>query len=197
VVEARLAGADGALRNALGDAVDSPDMKEALELARAAAEEARGDVHGRPLFAGHATLPWPEFPHLALWHAICLLREYRGDGHIAALVADGVGPCEALVMHGATGEFPNVALRSTRAWPDADWAAAEERLRERRWLDGDGALTDEGRRHRQWVEDRTDALALRPWTAIGEEGATRLRALVRPWSRAISESGVLGQLPAR
>jgi len=32
-----------------------------------------------------------------------LLREYRGDGHIAALVAHGLSGIEALITHIATG----------------------------------------------------------------------------------------------
>jgi len=164
-------------------------MKEAADVARAAAEACLPE--GRPLFAGHASLPWPDEPHLVLWHAITLLREYRGDGHVAVLVAEGVGPCQALVMHGATGDVPNAVLQSSRAWPDDQWAVAVDQLRTRGWLDTSGSLTDAGRAHRQSVEDGTDALAMTPWEAIGQERADRLRTLVRPWSRAIVESGEL------
>ena len=45
---------------------------------------------GRPLYAGHADLPWPDEPLLELWHAASLLREHRGDGHIAALLHAGL-----------------------------------------------------------------------------------------------------------
>jgi hypothetical protein len=189
VLAARTAGADAALRRILGADVGSAEMKEAAGLARQAAEACQ--PQGRALFAGHASLPWPEDPHLALWHAVTLLREYRGDGHIAALVADDVGPCEALVIHGATGEVPPAVLQRSRAWPDDEWAAAADRLRSRGWLDDGGALTEDGRAHRQWVEDRTDAVAVAPWRALGQDGADRLRALVRPWSKAVIETGEL------
>ncbi|MEN3271540.1 MAG: hypothetical protein V7636_301, partial [Actinomycetota bacterium] len=63
----------------LGDAIESPELIEAAELARRAAEVACERPEGRPLFAGHASLPWPEEPHLVLWHAQTLLREFRGD----------------------------------------------------------------------------------------------------------------------
>ena len=33
-----------------------------------------------------------------LWHALTLLREHRGDGHIAALVAEGVGGLESHML---------------------------------------------------------------------------------------------------
>ena len=73
VTAARMAAADEALRRMLGDAVDSPEMTRAARLARAAAEVAAGRPEGRPLFAGHADLPWPEPPHLVLWHAQTLV----------------------------------------------------------------------------------------------------------------------------
>jgi hypothetical protein len=58
-------------------------------------------------------------------------------------------------------------------------------------FDGAG-LTDAGNALRTRIEEQTDQLAMAPWEALSEEDATRLRALVRPWSRAISESGVFG-----
>jgi hypothetical protein len=195
VLLARLDGIDGALRRVLGDAVDGREMKEAVELARRAAEAA-APAAGRPLFAAHAGLPWPDSPHLQLWHATTLLREFRGDGHIAALVTSEIGPCEALITHAASGAVTRAALQSSRAWPDDEWAAAEDNLRSRGWLDGDGALTEAGEAGRQAVEDRTDELALTPWLALGEEDCARLRTLVRPFSVAITESGTFGSFGA-
>jgi hypothetical protein len=198
VVAARFRVADEGLRAILGDdGVTSAEVTEAAELARAAADETLPSLAGRPLFAGHAALPWPDEPHLVLWHAITLLREHRGDGHIAALVLAGLDPCEALVTHGASTDavFPASVLQTSRAWPDAEWQAAADRLRARGWLDGDGALTAEGRAARDLVETRTDESAAAPWAAFGEERADRLRALVRPFSRAVVDSGVLFSNP--
>ena len=188
---ARLRAADAALRRLLGDRLDGDDVVAAADLARRAAMVACEHLEGRPLFAGHVALEWPTVPHLVLWHAQTLLREYRGDGHIAALVADGVSGIEALVMHGAAGAIDPQVLQTTRGWPDDGWAAAAEGLRERGWLTGQGELTLEGARHRQWVEDRTDQLALAPYAALGESDCARLRGLVRPLSRAIIEGGGL------
>ena len=194
VLAARLEGADAALRNAIGDdAVAGAEVAEAAGLARTAAEACT--VDGRPLYAGHASLGWPEAPHLALWHAISLLREFRGDGHIACLVVEGLDGCEALVVHGATGEVAPTVLQRSRAWPDEDWAAACERLVAKGWLDASGALTDHGREARRRIEDRTDALALPPWEALGEAGCERLRELVRPLSKAIVAGGAFGFRP--
>jgi hypothetical protein len=193
LLEARLAGIDETLRRILGDQLEGDDVAEAADLARTATEALTPE--GRPLYAGHAALPWPEPPHLVLWHALSLLREHRGDGHIAAMVVEGVDGCEALVIHGATGEVPPAVLQSSRARTDEEWAAAEGRLRDRGWLDADGALTEAGRAHRQWVEDRTDQLAVAPWQHLGFEGCTRLRELVRPLSKAIVASGTFGFRP--
>ena len=191
ILEARLEVADRMLRRMCGDLLDD-GVDEAADLARTAAEVACEHPEGRALFAAHAQLPWPDEPHLRLWHAQTLLREFRGDAHVAILTAEGIDGCEALVLHAASGEVPAAVLLATRAWPDADWMAAEERLRDRGHLGIDGALTDEGRAHRQSVEDRTDALSAAPYAALGDEGCERLRTLTRPLSKAIVEGGGLG-----
>jgi hypothetical protein len=189
ILDVRFQAAGAALRRLIPD----PDgVEEAAALAREACGACTPE--GRPLYAGHASLEWPTDPPLVLWHAITLLREYRGDGHIAAMVAEGVSGCEALWLHGATGEFPGSALKLSRAWPDDEWDAAGRRLRERGWIDADGALTDAGRVHREGVEARTDELAAAPWERLGEERCMQLRALVRPMSKAISEAGTFAVL---
>ena len=188
VLEARLSGADAALRRMCEDAPAS----EAVELARAAAERAAERPEGRPLFAAHTSLPWPDEPHLSLWMAITWLREFRGDGHIAALTMAGLTGCEALVLHAGSGEVPASVLQSSRAWDDESWSAAVTSLAERGWVDGEGALTAEGAAQRDAIEQRTDELALPAWEAIGEDGCARLRELVRPLSKAIVASGGIG-----
>jgi hypothetical protein len=188
MVMARLEAVDACLRGAIGDALDGPDVERAAALARVAADACT--TPGRPLYAAHAALAWPEPPHLALWHAITLLREHRGDGHIALLVAAGVDAVEALALHAATGVVPRAALQSTRAWDDDAWDAAVARLGERGLLDADGVFTDDGKALRDRIEHETDVLALAPWEALGEERTTELRDLMRPLSRAIVDSGV-------
>jgi hypothetical protein len=193
ILAARYAAADRALRSRLGDEVaSSAEVEESAVLARRAAEAATAWPEGRPLFAAHAALPWPDEPLLVLWHAQTLLREFRGDGHIAAMSAEGVGGVEALILHGATGEVPAATLRSSRRWPREEWAAGEDRLRSRGWLDGDGGLTEAGRAHRQGVEDATDRLAAPAYAVLGEDGCERLRTLGRPLSKAIVEAGAFG-----
>jgi hypothetical protein len=193
ILDARRAAADRALRRVLPDgAADSAELAEAAGLARRAAEAASRRPAGRPLFAAHAALPWPDDPLGVLWHAQTLLREYRGDAHIAALVLDGIGPVEALVLHGASGEAPTGMLQDTRAWPAEAWQAAEEGLRSRGLVDASSGLTEEGARLREAVEQRTDAASVDAYEVLGDDGCERLRSLCRPFSRAVVSGGGLG-----
>ena len=106
LLDARRDAAGAALRRILGaEVAESSDVKEAAVLARRAAQAACAHLSGKPLFAGHASLPWPDDPLLVLWHAQTLLREFRGDIHIGAMTAEGIEGCEALVTHAATGEI--------------------------------------------------------------------------------------------
>lgn len=186
ILAARLRAADRMIRRFAPDAIDSAEVTEAAEIAHAAAEVACEHPEGRPLFAGHAALPWPDEPHLVLWHAQTLLREFRGDGHIAALTVEGLSGAEALVTHALAGDVSQEILQATRQRTDADWTAAFESLEARGWIGADHVYTDLGRERRQWIEDRTDELSVAPYAAIGEERCARLRALARPWSVAMT-----------
>lgn len=194
VVEARFDAADRALSELLGaEVTGSAEMRSAADLARRAAEACT--VVGRPIYAGHAGLDWPTAPHVVLWHAVTLLREFRGDGHVAALLVADVDGCEALVSHAAAaaadgGGVTATVLKASRAWPDDEWQAAEDRLRERGWIDGDGRFTDKGVAAREQIEAATDERAMAPWKALGQDACDQLRAQVRPWSRTIAASGV-------
>ena len=190
LVAARFDAADAALRRVLGDAViGSEQMRRAAVLARTAAEQAAQRVEGRPLAAGHTDVAWPDAAHLVLWHAQSVLREYRGDGHIAQLVTHGLSGLEALVTHAAAGDVPAPVLKSTRAWPDDAWDEAAEALRGRGWLEpGDELrLTARGTEQRRAIEEGTDALAAAPYDALGDERCTELRALMRPWSTEFAQ----------
>ena len=201
VLEARVEAADAALRRMLGDAIDSEEMARASELARRAAERATLRYEGRTLFAAHAGLPWPDPPHLVLWHAQTLLREFRGDGHVALLVSADLDPVEALALHLATGELPEAFLRGTRGWPDVDWEAGVDRLVGRGLVQrvepseshaSTLALTDDGQAARQEIEDGTDRLAVFAYEGLGEAGCGELRTLARPFSRAVVAAAGLG-----
>jgi hypothetical protein len=186
---ARLTAVDAMLRRILGADVSTPALARAAELARAAAEVTVRHGQGRPLFAAHAALPWPSAPHLVLWHAQTLLREFRGDGHVAALLTAGLSGLEALVTHAATGAVDAAVLRDSRAWPPEQWDQAVRNLRERGWLD-DGphlTLSEDGTRRRAEIEDTTDRLAALPYVTLGPADCGELRSLVRPFSLALAK----------
>jgi helix-turn-helix protein len=187
VLAARLQTVDVALRRLIPEHIGGPAEAEAAELARAATEATA--LAGRPLFAALRSLPWPEEPHLALWHACTMLREHRGDGHVAALTAAGLDGCEAHVTVTATGAVPRETLQSNRKWSDEEWEEAEERLKARGLLDDSGTLTEAGRAVRAEVEARTDEAAEAPWRALGPEHTARLFALLTPMARAINAAG--------
>ena len=191
LLDARLRGADRSLRRQCGDLLDGPEVAEAVELARTAVEGCTPE--GRPLYAANAALPWPEPVHLQLFHAVTLLREFRGDGHTATLVSEGVSGLEAAVMHVAQGDaWTREPLRQRRGWSTEQWDAACAGLRERGWLDDEERLTDEGAVVRARVEHTTDVRALPPWERLGEDDSSRLRELVRPLSKAVVDAGGIG-----
>ncbi|MFB9907915.1 SCO6745 family protein [Allokutzneria oryzae] len=181
---ARLSGVDGALRRLLGEEVlAGPELAELAELGREAASAA--PITGRPLAAANAALPWPEQPHLVLWHAATILRESRGDGHIATLVAAGLDPCEALVVYAADHDMSGEAMRGWRGWSEQEWQDAADRLTDRGLL-ADDELTPEGDDLRAWCEQRTDDGAAVPWVAVGEEATQRFAELLTPIARTLA-----------
>ncbi|MDQ2836868.1 MAG: hypothetical protein M3Y89_05535 [Actinomycetota bacterium] len=191
VLAARYRAVDQALRRLLGDqALASAELAEAAELAREAIEDG-SPAEGRPLYAAHAALPWPEAVHLRLWHALTLLREHRGDGHLVSLVRHGLNGIDAIVSHTATGAgFLETPARKLRGWSDEEWADSISRLRDRGVLtDGELALTEAGVRLRAEVEAETDSLAAGPWQRLGQDKAERLIELGKPLTRLALANG--------
>jgi hypothetical protein len=186
ILAARYAGTEAIYRRMLGDDVlRSDDMAEAAALAREACSVLR--VEGRPLYAAHASLDWPEPAHLQLFHAQTLLREHRGDGHIAALVLADLDPLDALLTYLAHGQGMNESMvRATRGWSDEEWDAAVVRAKDRGLIDADGAFTAAGAAQREAIEAQTDAAAAAPYLHLGPERTERLRELARPWAKSIS-----------
>ncbi|HKS43772.1 MAG TPA: hypothetical protein VJT49_01420 [Amycolatopsis sp.] len=188
VVAARFGAADAALRRLLGDAVSAPEVAEAATLAREATEGCT--IEGRPLYAGHAELDWPSEPHLVLWHAITLLREFRGDGHVAVLAANGLGGLPALVTHVATGKgFLPAMAKASRGWSDQQWADATAELTAAGLLDDRETLTEAGAGLRRRIEEQTNAADTGPWLALGADKAARLAELGRSLSRTVVAAG--------
>lgn len=179
VIAARYRGVDAVLRRLLGEeVVADPAVAEAAGLLQAAV--AGCSPVGRPLFAGWAGLPWPDEPHLALWHGCTVLREFRSGGHLVALAAAELDGCETVVSHVAVDEAPRDWISGEAGWTADEAAAAAERLRQRGWLDDAGRATEEGRAGRARVEALTDQLDRAPWATLGEAGTDRVVELLTP-----------------
>ncbi|MFD6415479.1 hypothetical protein [Streptomyces sp. NPDC060194] len=191
VLASRLRAVDATLRRLLGlgaGPVESPELAEAAKLALTAAEACT--AHARPLYAAQAEQPVPEEPHLAYWHAATLLREHRGDGHLAALLAAGLDPVEALVSHTASGKGMAAKwVRGSRGWSREDWAAAQDRLRGRGLMDAEGGLTEAGVTLRKDLESETDRLDAAPYEHLGAAGVERLTELAAGFAATAFAAG--------
>ncbi|WP_280401814.1 SCO6745 family protein [Nocardia carnea] len=183
---AREQGATAALRRQLGGLATGPDLAAAADLACRAA--AAAPLEGRALFAANRALPEPADPLARLWYAATLLREHRGDGHIAALLAAGVGGRESHVLQAlANGTDPGIYTVS-RDYDDQEWAARHDTLRNRGWA-GDHGLTDTGAAVKQEIEARTDTAAASAYTVLTAEERDELLRLLRPLARAVIAAG--------
>ncbi|MET7858338.1 hypothetical protein ABZS81_14170 [Streptomyces sp. NPDC005318] len=188
VLAARARAVDRAYRALLGEQAAGPEIAEAAALTRRVAEAA--DVTGRLLAEANAALPWPDEPHRVLWHAATILREHRGDGHVAALAEAGLDPVESLVSFAGIGAARPEVFAS-RGWSDKEWNAARERLAGRGLSEEDGTATEAGRALRAEVERRTDEQAAAPWRALGAGERERLVELLGPLWVAALGSGLL------
>jgi hypothetical protein len=189
----RTAGAVAALRRLLGGQEDR--AAAAADMLLRATDGL--DCAGRVLAAANAARTVKEDgkgggePLARLWHAATVLREHRGDGHFAALVAAGIDGCEALALRTAAANGEADAARPTReqlrplrGWTDEEWDQASARLAERGWLDADGTVTPDGAAARQAVEDATDRAAARPWAGLGTVATGELAELLAPIAQA-------------
>ncbi|MCX4094337.1 SCO6745 family protein [Nocardia sp. alder85J] len=188
---ARFAAVGRAMRR-----VGVPLAPDAIAAARSLLDPvvAAADYAGKPMAAANAAVPLPDDPLVALWQQITVLREWRGDAHIAVLVANRLGPCDCNVLHAATGRLPAAVLRATRLWNDNEWAAATARLAARGWLDADGTATAEGLAAREQLETDTDEHCAELWSPIGDPDTRRLVALLTPISDAFTAAGTFAGL---
>ncbi len=186
VVAARWASATASLTRLLGDT----PTEQVAELGDLLAEACTVlTPEARPLYAGHADVPWPTDPVGRLWHAATLLREHRGDGHLMALQLHGLGGLEALVTHTATGRgFTVEAAQRTRGWSAEEWTAAQARLTERGLLDEHG-LTEDGVALRGAVEEATDMLSVQPFEHLGADRTGRVVELAKGMARTLVAAG--------
>lgn len=149
---------------------------------------------GKPLAAGNDAVAEPDDPWARFWQRITVLREWRGDVHVAALTTAPVDAIGALVLHAATDQVPRAALVATRGWSKEAWASSVDALRRRGLVDDDERFTDAGRAFREEIERRTDVACL-PWVeAVGEDGARRMVELLKPVRRGLLDGGAFANM---
>jgi hypothetical protein len=197
VLAARQAGATAGLRELLGLPAGAPapaDLAAAAdELAAAAADLEAG---GRALAAANLALPVPDEPVARLWHAATILREHRGDGHIAALVAADLTGAEALMLRvgvdaatagnhsHVTAAWPRAQMQPARGWTDEELDHAVTRLADRGLVDASGVATPAGVALHRDIESATDRAGARPWAALGADRTAELTRLLQPVASA-------------
>jgi hypothetical protein len=182
ICQARTDGAVAQLERILGP--EPEGLPRALELLHRANEPLRPE--GRALYAGQLGLGLPGSPLADAWRLADLLREYRGDVHIAAWTSAGFDATEIGLLTELYWGLPLRTYSRSRAWTNEQFDAAEQRLVDRGLL-ADGAFTPEGREAREAVEQATDR-ACRPIVeALGDDHA-ELVALLLPWGEQIREA---------
>ena len=189
-LRARETSAVAALRRC--GVADDDGVRTAADLLAKAASTAALD--GRPLFAANRALPWPDEPVAKLWHATTLLREQRGDSHIAVLVANGIGGRDSNVLHAAADRVPRDFIKPVRKYDDDEWQRCAQRLTARGLLDDAETLTDAGRVVKQRIEDATDEVALPAFDALDDAELQVLFRTLTPITRAVAAGG---DVPAR
>ncbi|OZE27512.1 hypothetical protein CH262_05825 [Rhodococcus sp. 05-2255-1e] len=198
VSDRRWALLDSVLGAALGSLASETDLATIAERLRSIGDAA--SFAGRPLAAAWHSTERPDVPHLALWHSITVLREWRGDGHLAALIDAELDPAEAAVFHEAVRPTPQPGRRAlgkritqlTRQWSETEWDSAAERLAVRGLLttsaEGE-TLTEAGTALDRHIEDRTDAMASAVWKTVPD--AEQLITSARPYVKAVIDAGFL------
>src|SRR5579863_754204 len=163
-IAARQMGCVKALRRILGDRADASGFIRAAELLIKAATSA--PYEGRPMYAALRAIPIPDDVVTRLFHAASLLREHRGDGHIAALVTEGVGGLEAHALMALDMEMPAERFGRLHHLPAAQLGAVIEGMRDRGLIGDDGWLSEYGRAVKKRVESLTDDLAGKPYESL-------------------------------
>jgi hypothetical protein len=183
MLAARRDGATDQLNRLLGE--PGPEVKQATEILFSLTDGI--DPSGRMLYSGLSVQPVPDTPMGQLWHAADLVREHRGDGHIAAWISR-TDSCEITVLTELSWGLQPGAYVFTRGWSAEEVDAARARLQDRGLLDGDGQLTDAGRTFRAEIEHSTDLAEREVIDRLGDR-AGELFSLIQPIAKTIVENG--------
>jgi hypothetical protein len=177
-IAARGEGCVRALRRILGEAVDSPAFARMAELLTRAATSA--PLEGRPMYAALRALPVPDEVVARVFHAASMLREHRGDGHIVALMAEGIGRLEAHVLLALDLGMPAEKFGRIHHLPAAQLADVIGGMRDRGLIGDDGWLSVQGRNVKQRVESLTDDLAAKPYDSLEPDELVELQTILEP-----------------
>jgi catechol 2,3-dioxygenase-like lactoylglutathione lyase family enzyme len=185
-IAARQHGCAEALRHVLDDLVDTPDFTRAVELLTKAATSAPLD--GRPMYAAMRSLPLPEDRVTRLFHAASLLREHRGDGHIVALMAEGIGGLEAHVLSALDMGIPARSFGRIHHLPSMQLTALIDGMKARGLIQDESTFTAAGRQAKERVEALTDDLAAGPYEALEPAELDELTDALRPLAHRLTDS---------
>jgi hypothetical protein len=183
ICSARDRGGISQLERILGEKPDNIDTVG--DLFERAASTLRPE--GRPLFAGLVSQAVPESPVGRAWRFADMLREYRGDAHTASWISEGVDATEICLLTDLYWRLPMRSYSRSRAWSDAEFDAAADRLRSRGLIDGD-SYTDAGRALREAIETNTDAQMRPAIDALGDD-LDQLCSILEGWGKQIRAAG--------
>lgn len=182
-IAVRERGSAAALRQMIGQLADSPTLVRAADLATRAAVSA--PIEGRALYAGLRALDVPTEPVARLWHATTLLREHRGDGHNAALLAHGIRGTEAHVLLALSMGMKAEEFGRIHHLPKARLTAVVDGLRDRGFVNATGGFTDAGQETKERIETLTDELAAPPYDALTTAELDELITILEPIAAAL------------
>ncbi len=184
---ARLAGATESITARISPTPAEDDMADAADLV--ARVIAAAPLAGRALGAANAGLAWPDEPLAALWHGATVIRELRGDGHVAVLTAEGLDGLLAHALRAAVDDS-RALVQPSRGFTDEEWDQADAVLADRGLVEAGGRLSETGARLVEHVAEQTDALAARGWEVLAVDELERLRRVIRPLAAQLGGDAV-------
>ena len=140
------------------------------------------------MYAALRALPIPDEVAARMFHAASLLREHRGDGHIAALVSERVGGLEAHVLVALDMGMPAEKFGRIHHLPAAQLAAVTNGMRDRGLIAADGWLSQQGRAVKRRVEALTDDLAAAPYACLAPDELDELMTTLEPLAGLVNSA---------
>lgn len=180
-----LAARDEATTTSLQHILGNADISFAVTTLRRGLAAADGT--GRALFAGLQARPWPDALAGQLWRACEMIREHRGDSHIAAYISAGFNPVQMNILTELYVGMPLGTYTATRGW-SPDTISANVAHLQAAGLIADEMLTPAGLRVRTEIEEQTDKMEQPLLDAIGDDLEPLLTQL-NQWSAACITAG--------